>query len=86
MLTSATDSGPATIFTQASEKSGFGQVFKKNMDKNSFYGDIHKAVGMISSKSQHAFFYSQSGTRNREAYKNCQVGNVKNKNIIQIGI
>ena len=69
MLTSATDSGPAKVFTQASEKSGFGQVFKKNMDKNSFYGDIHKAVEVILLKSQHAFFYSQVGTRNKEAYK-----------------
>ena len=73
MLTSATDSGPATIFTQASEKSGFGQVFKKNMDKNSFYGDMHKAVEMILSKSQHALFYPQTDIRDLEAYKNCQV-------------
>ena len=73
MLTSGTDEGPAKVFTQASEKSGFGQVFKKNMDKNSFYGDIKKAVEIILSKSQHAFFYSQVGVRNKEAYKNCQV-------------
>ena len=73
MLTSATDSGPAKVFTQASEKSGFGQVFKKNMDKNSFYGDIHKAVEVILSKSQHAFFYDQDDVRNSEEYKTCQV-------------
>ena len=73
MLTSATDSGTAQVFIQASEKSGFGQVFKKNMDKNSFYGDMNKAVEMILSKSQHALFYAQTDMRDLEAYKNCQV-------------
>ena len=73
MLTSGTDSGSAKVFTQASEKSVFGQVFKKNMDMNSFYGDIHKAVEIILSKSQHALFYAQTDVTDLEAYKNCQV-------------
>ena len=73
MLTGATDSAPGTVFTQASEKSGFGQVFQKNMDMNSFYGDTYKPIEVILSKSQHAFFYDQADVRNSEEYKNCQV-------------
>ena len=74
MLTSGTDSAPGFIFPQASEKSEFGQVFQKNMDKNSFHGGgIHKPMELILSKSQHAYFNDQVGIRNSEAYRNCQV-------------
>ena len=73
MLTSATDSAPGTIFTQASEKSEFGQIYQKNMDKNSFYGDTHRPIEVILAKSQHAFFYDQTDVRNSKEYKNCQV-------------
>ena len=74
MLTGGTDSAPGFIFPQASEKSEFGQVFRKNMDKNSFHGGgIHKPMELILSKSQHAFFYDQTEVMNSEAYKNCLV-------------
>ena len=73
MLTSATDSGPGTLFTQASERSGFGKVFKNNMDKNSFFADMNRPIELILSKSQHAFFYDQTAVMNSEAYKYCQV-------------
>ena len=74
MLTGGTDSAPATLFLQASEKSGFGQVFQNNMDNNSFSGDISKQIEFMLSNSQHALFYSQS-IRNSRAYKNCEVDN-----------
>ena len=77
MLTGATDSAPGTLFSQASEKSGFGQVFQNNMDKNSFSGDIRKQIEFMLSNSQHALFYSQA-IRNSEAYKYCQVDNFCN--------
>ena len=74
MLTSGNDSAPGFIFPQASEKSEFGQVFQKNMDKNSFHGGgIHKPMELILSKSQHAFFYDQTEVMNSKAYKNCLV-------------
>ena len=73
MLTSATDTGPGTLFTKASEKSGFGQVFRNNMDKNSFFGDMNSPIEQILSKSQHAYINDQVGIRNSEAYRNCQV-------------
>ena len=73
MLTGAVDSMPGTLFLNSTKESGFGQVFEKNMDSNSFNGNNTMQIELALSNSQYAYFYSCGTLRNTEAYKNCQV-------------
>ena len=56
MLTGSVDSAHGAVFKKASKESGFGQVFEKNMDSNSFNGNNTQQIELALSNSQHAYF------------------------------
>ena len=73
MLTGAIDAATGVMFTKASKKSGFGQVFQNNMDNSSFSGNTEEQIESILANSQYAYFNSRGTMRKTDAYKNCKV-------------
>ena len=73
MLTGAIDDARGAIFTKASKRSGFGQVFQNNMDNSSFSGNTKEQIEKILLNSQYAYFNDFDDMRNKDVYKNCQV-------------
>ena len=72
-MTSSITSAPAKMFLNAPPQSGFGKVYRNNMNKDSFIQSQQQALKMLTTKSETALFYTAAAIRDSEELLTCKV-------------
>ena len=73
MLTSSKESASGAVFHNSRSDSDFQQVYKNNMNDNSYLGSTTNIIEAALSNTNTALFESEFSIENTEEYKTCQV-------------
>ena len=72
-MTASKSSATAKVLSSSPPQSGFGKVYRNNINNNSFTQNPQEALKMVTTNSETALFYTAAAIRNSEEILSCKV-------------
>ena len=72
-MTASKSTATAKVFSSSPPESGFGKVYRNNINNNSFTQNQQQALKMVTTNSETALFYNAVAIRNSDEILTCKV-------------